>query len=207
MISWRFFSLRSGSFSWGHLMQTLTSQIGDPFLRNTSVLSWRQVQKYWVPYAKKSEVLTAVEQQFQQLLRKSDNIKIYCFFEEKAVVGVGMIVSKQSAVLSQYSNQSIAANHMNMTKFSGRNDEGYQKVLNRVHDFMEAMRTPHATDNRARQSPHLLGINGPASSSALVPAHTSSQTMSNTGFVAAMIGNQNVGGGFRCVCDSCSSLF
>ncbi|KAF8857418.1 hypothetical protein BDZ45DRAFT_551002, partial [Acephala macrosclerotiorum] len=73
-----------------------------------------------------SVVLTAVQQQFQQLLHKPDvSISVYCFFEEKAVVGLGIIVSEQSAVLHGYSNQAIPANHMNMTKFSGRNDAGY----------------------------------------------------------------------------------
>ncbi|TVY27675.1 Vegetative incompatibility protein HET-E-1 [Lachnellula hyalina] len=41
-------------------------------------------------------------------------------------------MSEQSAVLSQYPNQSIPANHMDIAKFSGRNDEEYQRVLNRV---------------------------------------------------------------------------
>jgi hypothetical protein len=95
----------------------------------------------------KSELLTAIQQQFQQLLRKPGvDIGIYCFFEEKAVVGVGTIVSEQSAVLSQYPNQSIAANHMDMTKFSGRDDEGYQKVLSRVHDYMDLMDPPATID-------------------------------------------------------------
>lgn len=90
------------------------------------------------PLRKKSDVLTAVQQQFQQSLGKPGvSIKIYCFFEEKAVVGVGVIVPEHSAVLSQYPNQSIAANHMDMTKFSGRNDEGYQRVLGRLQDIME----------------------------------------------------------------------
>lgn len=85
-------------------------------------------------------MLTAIQQQFQQCLRKPGvNIEIYCFFEEKAVVGVGVIVPEYSATLSQYSNQSIAANHMDMTRFSGMKDEGYQKVLNMVEDIIEVM--------------------------------------------------------------------
>ncbi|KAH6666683.1 Alpha/Beta hydrolase protein, partial [Halenospora varia] len=90
------------------------------------------------PLRQKSDVLTAVQQQFQQLLRKPGvNIEVYCFFEEKAITGVGIIVPEQSAVLSQYPNQSIAADHRDMTKFSGRDDEGYRKVLSRVYDYME----------------------------------------------------------------------
>jgi len=67
------------------------------------------------------------------LLRKRClEIAVYCLFEERAVVGVGIIMSEKSAVLSQYPNQSIPANHMDIAKFSGRNDEEYQRVLNRV---------------------------------------------------------------------------
>ena len=92
------------------------------------------------PLRQGSEVLTAVQQQFQQLLRKPNVlIEIYCFFEEKAVGGVGLIVPEQSATLAQYPNQSIAANHMDMTKFVGKNDDGYQKVLNRVRDILESI--------------------------------------------------------------------
>jgi hypothetical protein len=84
---------------------------------------------------------------FQQwLLKPGVNIRIYCFFEEKPVVGVGIIVSEQSAVLSGYPNRSIAANHIDMTRFSGKNDIGYQRVLSRVHDYVELMNSISATD-------------------------------------------------------------
>lgn len=92
------------------------------------------------PLRRESGELTAVGEKFQTLLLKPGvNIKIYCFFEEKAVLGVGLIVRKDSAALRQYYSQSIAANHMDMTKFSGTKDAGYQKVLNRLQDNIEAM--------------------------------------------------------------------
>jgi pimeloyl-ACP methyl ester carboxylesterase len=95
------------------------------------------------PLRRKSQALTAVQHQFQQLLLKPEvNIKIYCFFEEKPFPGVGLIVSEDSATLSQYSNQSIAADHSDMTKFSGWDDVGYQKLLGRVQDNIEAMEPP-----------------------------------------------------------------
>lgn len=98
------------------------------------------------PLRQKSEVLTAVQQQFQQLLGKpSVNIEIYCFFEEKAVVGVGLIVPEHSAALNQFPNQSIAANHMDMTKFIGKNDDGYQKVLSRVRDNLELIESSNTS--------------------------------------------------------------
>ncbi|KFY39182.1 hypothetical protein V495_06100 [Pseudogymnoascus sp. VKM F-4514 (FW-929)] len=98
------------------------------------------------PLQRKSDVLIAIEQQFQKfLLKPGVNIKIYCFFEEKEVVNVGLIVSQESATLSQYPNQSIAANHMDMTKFSGRKDMGYQKVLSRLQNNIEVIKSSSAS--------------------------------------------------------------
>lgn len=153
----------------------------------------------------KSEVLTAVQQQFQQLLRKPGvNVGIYCFFEEKAVTGVGIIVSEQSAVLSQYPNQAIAANHMDMTKFHGRNDEGYQKVLSRVQDFVELINPAPAADISQREPLVGSGQNRPRVSN-LEPASSVperglplNQTISSTGSGTAIgIGSQSVQGGFH----------
>jgi hypothetical protein len=57
------------------------------------------------------------------------DIHIYCFYEERAVVGVGVVVPEQEAVLPMYASHVIAENHMSMTRFSAGNDDGYQKVL------------------------------------------------------------------------------
>lgn len=117
--------------NWGYILAKLLSTVRKT---NSAILD---------PLRQKSDVLTAIQQQFQQCLRKPGvNIEIYCFFEEKAVGGgVGVIVPEYSATLSQYSNQSIAANHMDMTKFSGTNDAGYQKVLSRVQDNIEVIKS------------------------------------------------------------------
>ena len=83
-----------------------------------------------------SEVLVGVEQQFQQLLQRHKvQIKIFCFFESVQMMGVGWVVPEQSAVLSQYPNQSIAGNHRDMTRFSGRQDSGYQRVFSRIQSI------------------------------------------------------------------------
>jgi pimeloyl-ACP methyl ester carboxylesterase len=92
------------------------------------------------PLRRDSSILTTIQQQFQQFLLKPEvKIEVYCFFEERDVVGIGIIVPEHSATLSQYPNQSIAANHMDMTKFSSKNDQGYQRVLSRVQDIIETM--------------------------------------------------------------------
>lgn len=153
----------------------------------------------------KSEVLTAVQQQFQQLVHKPEiNISIYCFFEEKAVTGVGVIVSEQSAVLSQYPNQSIAANHMDMTKFSGRNDAGYQRVLGRVYDSIESVNSTPETSTSQKEPLSESDGNLPRAgnldpaSNVPEPGTPPNQTISSTGSGTAIgIGSQNVHGGFH----------
>jgi protein SERAC1 len=100
-----------------------------------------------------SEMLANLQQEFHTMLEKRSKdgkpqIKIFCFYEEIPVVGVGeaslailyrtmlrmlscpsiKIVPKHSAILSAYRCQSIHANHMDMTRFSGANDPGYQAV-------------------------------------------------------------------------------
>lgn len=152
---------------------------------------------------RKSEVLSAVQQRFQQSLLKPDtHIRIYCFFEEKAVVGVGIIVPEQSAVLSQYPNQSIPANHMEMTKFSGSDDIGYQRVLSRVQDSIELLNSISTTDISLREPLGESGQNLPRIGN-LDPAGSvpergvpPNQTISNTGS-GIVIGSQSVQEGFH----------
>jgi protein SERAC1 len=153
----------------------------------------------------KSEVLTAVQQQFQQALLKPDvDIGIYCFFEEKPVVSVGIIVSEQSAVLNQYPNQSIGANHMDMTKFSGKNDVGYQRVVGRVHDLVELMNSTPPNDTRQMEPLSRNGQNA-AQGSNFEPIGSvtgreapPTQVINSAGSGPAIgIGNQNVQGGFN----------
>jgi hypothetical protein len=154
---------------------------------------------------RKSEVLTAVQQQFQQSLLKPDvHIRIYCFFEEEPVVGVGIIVSEQSAVLSQYPNQSIGANHMDMTKFSGKNDVGYRRVVNRVHDIVELINSTLATDTSQREplsgSSQIAAQVGNFEPVGGLPERGASppQAISSTNSGTAIgIGSQHVHGGFN----------
>ena len=48
-----------------------------------------------------------------------------------------LIFSTQLRSANTLTKQGIAANHMDMTKFSGKNDDGYQKVLGRLRDNIE----------------------------------------------------------------------
>ncbi|TVY19242.1 Vegetative incompatibility protein HET-E-1 [Lachnellula arida] len=140
------------------------------------------------PLRQKSNFLRAVQEQFQQLLLQPDvDIKIHCFFEEKDVLGVGRIVPEHSAVLNQYPNHGIAANHMDMTKFSGDNDSEYAKVLGRLRDNIDLINSPNPS-KRIKLS------EVPGAAEYEIGAN---QRVSNTGSGIGMIGQQNVQGGFH----------
>ena len=93
----------------------------------------------------KSEILANVEQDFQQLLLKPDHMgktMIFCFYEEIAIPIVGKIVPEESAILEQYSNASIHANHMEMARFSSETDNGYIAVCGVLKDWIDALEKP-----------------------------------------------------------------
>jgi protein SERAC1 len=81
-----------------------------------------------------SEMLANLQQEFHTMLdaRQSQAKpvpRIYCFFEELPFNKiVGDVVPKHSAILTRYGNQGIHANHVDMTKFADRKDQGYQNV-------------------------------------------------------------------------------
>ncbi|KAH6682506.1 hypothetical protein B0J14DRAFT_632218 [Halenospora varia] len=77
------------------------------------------------------------------LLKFNTQIGVNCFFEERSMRIIGIIMPENSAALFQYPKQIIAADHRDMTKFSGKNDSGYQEVLGRVKKFMWATFPTH----------------------------------------------------------------
>ncbi|KAL8957184.1 MAG: hypothetical protein Q9193_005479 [Seirophora villosa] len=88
-----------------------------------------------------SEMLANLQQEFHTMLdaRQTQGRpvpRIYCFFEELAYNGaVGLIVPKHSAILSRYGNQGVHANHVGMTRFADRMDQGYQNVCDQLRTW------------------------------------------------------------------------
>lgn len=59
--------------------------------------------------------------------------RIYCVFEELPYNNLlGLIVPRHSAILPRYNNQGIHANHVNMTKFSSPEDQGYRSIRDQL---------------------------------------------------------------------------
>lgn len=131
-----------------------------------------------------SPLLRAVEEDFQQMLLKPeyrDSIRIFCFYEEVAVSGVGKIVSDDSARMKQYPNLSIHANHMDMTKFSGSTDAGYISIRGVLREWVDHLGQIGANTN-------------PTAPSSLLKQGTSATTTNNTYHMDSQGGPQFQGG-------------
>ncbi|KAL6720813.1 hypothetical protein ACLMJK_002738 [Lecanora helva] len=86
-----------------------------------------------------SEMLYMVENNFHTILRqrKHDPIGIVAFYEELATKGIEEIVPQRSAKIAGYSLYGIHANHTGMTKFSNREDPGYNAILREIQRWVK----------------------------------------------------------------------
>ncbi|CRJ97941.1 hypothetical protein BN1723_017088, partial [Verticillium longisporum] len=76
-----------------------------------------------------SEALADIEAAFGIWLRKNTaRFQLTCFFEEREVVGVGMVVNKDSAKISGYPQLPVPTNHMDLVRFASTEDTGYRRV-------------------------------------------------------------------------------
>ncbi|KAI1171350.1 hypothetical protein F4777DRAFT_565724 [Nemania sp. FL0916] len=96
---------------------------------------------------KNSDILANITEGFLNLVtrrnREKDSqgslkpIGIHCFTEEKPVEFLEkLVVERQSAKIDGYDFGSIPANHMNMTKYGVPSDPGYQRVMNKLKDWI-----------------------------------------------------------------------
>jgi len=106
-----------------------------------------------------SEVLAELQQEFHTMLegrRRQGKrfIELFCFFEELAVPLVGQeIVPKSSAILPAFPCQGIHANHMDMAKFSSRNDVGFRAVCDQLSVFLDDLANGSATSSQVSNTP------------------------------------------------------
>ncbi|MCJ1271350.1 hypothetical protein MMC22_011250 [Lobaria immixta] len=96
-----------------------------------------------------SEILARVQDGFHGLLRMRINegseIAITCFFEELALPAVGKVVDRNSAIIPGYAGYGIHANHMDMTKFDGRDDAGYESVVGELRRWVKGLKSSFHT--------------------------------------------------------------
>lgn len=85
-----------------------------------------------------SEMLANLQQEFHTMLdarqcQGKPVPRIFCFFEELPYNNlVGHIVPKHSAILGRYNNQGIHADHVDITRFAERMEQGYQNICSQL---------------------------------------------------------------------------
>jgi hypothetical protein len=113
--------LGSRKAEWAHPLTQLTS-----LLRKTN----KEIVAVLEPG---SEMLANLQQEFHTMLedrRRNEGkwMDMFCFYEVLAYTGIGEVVPRQSAILPEYPNSGIYANHSDMTKFRCATDPGYDRV-------------------------------------------------------------------------------
>ncbi|KAB8218529.1 hypothetical protein BDV33DRAFT_192643 [Aspergillus novoparasiticus] len=77
-----------------------------------------------------SEVLARIQDGFHTMVRSvgPPPIEVTCFYEMLPVLGVGLVVPQDSAILPGYGQIGIRSNHMDMTKFASVDDPGFELI-------------------------------------------------------------------------------
>ncbi|KAK3897175.1 sesB-related regulatory [Staphylotrichum tortipilum] len=98
-----------------------------------------------------SEVLARIQQSFHTMVMARSReglprIEISCFYEELPLLGVGLVVPQDSAILPGYIPIGIHSNHTDMTKFTSTDDPGFVAVCGELRRWIrdiEAVETHH----------------------------------------------------------------
>ncbi|KAF0329485.1 hypothetical protein GQ607_003434 [Colletotrichum asianum] len=88
-----------------------------------------------------SEVLAEIQDSFHTMLQQID-IEITCFFEELPLVGIGLVVPQDSAIIPGKGCLGIHGNHRSMAKFTGPDDPGFVDVRGELRRFTKSMNRP-----------------------------------------------------------------
>ncbi|KAK4164409.1 hypothetical protein QBC43DRAFT_262507 [Cladorrhinum sp. PSN259] len=98
-----------------------------------------------------SEVLARIQDSFHTMViaRIKEGlppIEITCFYEELPLLGVGLVVPQDSAILPGYIPIGIHGNHMDMTRFVSTDDPGFMAVCGELRQWIReinAAEKPH----------------------------------------------------------------
>ncbi|KAK0619529.1 hypothetical protein B0T14DRAFT_479768 [Immersiella caudata] len=91
---------------------------------------------------RESEVLARIQDGFHTMVmaRREDGlqpIQISCFYEELPLPGVGHVVPQDSAILPGYIPIGIHSNHMDMARFFGEDDPGFEAVCGELRRWIK----------------------------------------------------------------------
>jgi hypothetical protein len=136
-----------------NLQSVLRSTIGIIFMgtphSGPSLTIWGRIIAQYLNFMRQADIGTInalqpesalienVQKDFRQLLQISKtNMHIFCFYESSPIRGVGEIVSKGEAIIREFGNASIAADHRDMTKFSGPKDAAFDLAVRLMRSWI-----------------------------------------------------------------------
>jgi hypothetical protein len=91
------------------------------------------------------QLLESVQGRFLAMIRdlreSNRRLEVACFFEELPLLGVGKVVSKESATFAGYNPISIHANHSDMVQFASVEEMGFKRVLGELSRWEMELRS------------------------------------------------------------------
>ncbi|KAI9778733.1 MAG: hypothetical protein M1839_007964, partial [Geoglossum umbratile] len=104
-----------------------------------------------------SEVLARIQDGFHAMIRSRSKdrlrpIEITCFYEELPLPGVGVVVPSHSAILPGYIPIGIRSNHMDMTKFEGEDDPGFEAVTGELCRWIKDVAAQERQEEQQRST-------------------------------------------------------
>ena len=113
-----------------------------------------------------NQQLESVQVRFWSMVRElredGRRLEVTCFFEERPLPIVGIVVSKESATLEGYNSITIHADHMDMARFASAEDNGFKRFVGELVRWESQVRHLHAsqTDGPSRMPPTAEGSQG-----------------------------------------------
>jgi protein SERAC1 len=143
-----------------------------------------------------SQFLESIQVEFWSMVRglreSGRRFEVACFFEELPLLGVGKVVSKESATLEGYS-VSIHANHSDMVRFASAEENGFRRLLGVLVSWTSqvALRPDEGqTERLPRTSPSSVTAEGDRGVTSVNPYGSSTQNINS---IATGSGPTNVG--------------
>jgi hypothetical protein len=139
------------------------------------------------------EFLESIQVEFWSMVRglreTGRRFEVACFFEELPLLGVGKVVSKESATLEGYAAFSIHANHSDMVRFASAEENGFKRLLGVLASWTEQIALP-PDEGLPGTSPSSATVEGDRGGTSVNPYAPSTQNINS---IATGSGPTNVG--------------
>jgi pimeloyl-ACP methyl ester carboxylesterase len=128
------------------------------------------------------QFLESIQVEFWSMVRglreTGRRFEVACFFEELPLLGVGKVVSKESATLEGYAAFSIHANHSDMVRFASAEENGFKRLLGVLARWTEQVALP-PDEGPPGTSPSSATVEGDRGGTSVNPYAPSTQNINS----------------------------